>query len=136
VRQEKIENHEWLILNWKSLIWRQRYELSKQLQDLHTDVALLSETHLKPHQRFFVPFYYSYGTDCFPGRKGGTAVAVRKDIPHNRVDLPPLVSIEATVVCKKESPYIRDNVVYFILYEKRTIMWAGTCFYSTTWLGN
>jgi exonuclease III len=28
-------------------IWRQRYELSKQLQDLHIDVALFSETHLK-----------------------------------------------------------------------------------------
>jgi uroporphyrinogen-III synthase len=30
-------------------IWKQRYELSKQLQDLHIDVAFLSETHLKPH---------------------------------------------------------------------------------------
>jgi Cft2 family RNA processing exonuclease len=29
-------------------IWRQCYELSEQLQDLHIDVALLSETHLKP----------------------------------------------------------------------------------------
>jgi hypothetical protein len=29
-------------------IWRRSYELSKQLQDLHVDVALLSETHLKP----------------------------------------------------------------------------------------
>jgi hypothetical protein len=27
-------------------IWRQRYELSKQLKDLHIDVALLSETYL------------------------------------------------------------------------------------------
>jgi hypothetical protein len=34
---------------------RQRYELSKQLQDLHIDVAPLSETHLKPHERFLVP---------------------------------------------------------------------------------
>jgi hypothetical protein len=33
-------------------IGRQRYELSKQLQDLHVDVALFSETHLKPHERF------------------------------------------------------------------------------------
>jgi hypothetical protein len=29
-------------------IWRQRYELSKQLQDLHMDVVLFSETRLKP----------------------------------------------------------------------------------------
>jgi hypothetical protein len=33
-------------------ILRQRYELSKQLQDLHIDVALFSETNLKPHERF------------------------------------------------------------------------------------
>jgi hypothetical protein len=33
---------------------RQRYELSKQLQDLHIDVALFSETHLKPHERFSI----------------------------------------------------------------------------------
>jgi hypothetical protein len=32
-------------------IIRQRYELSTQLQDLHT---LLSETHLKPQERFFI----------------------------------------------------------------------------------
>jgi hypothetical protein len=31
-------------------IWRRCYELSKQLQDLHIDVALLSETHLKPQR--------------------------------------------------------------------------------------
>jgi hypothetical protein len=36
-------------------IWRQRYELSKQLQDFYIGVALLSETHLKPHERFFIP---------------------------------------------------------------------------------
>jgi hypothetical protein len=35
-------------------IWRQCYELSKQLQALHIDEALQSETHLKPHKRFFI----------------------------------------------------------------------------------
>jgi hypothetical protein len=39
-------------------IWRQGYDLSKQLHDLHIDVALLSETHLKPHERFFIPNYH------------------------------------------------------------------------------
>jgi hypothetical protein len=60
---------------------------------------LLSETHLNPHERFFIPNYYFYRTDPCPGRKGGTAVPVKKGIPHNHVDLPPLVSIEATWVC-------------------------------------
>jgi endonuclease/exonuclease/phosphatase (EEP) superfamily protein YafD len=77
-------------------IWRQRYELGKQLQDLHTDVALLSETVLKPHKRFCIKNYHFYRTDRLPGRKGRTAVVVKKGIPHNHVDLPPLASIEAT----------------------------------------
>jgi hypothetical protein len=80
-------------------IGRQRYELSKQLQELHIDVALLSETNLKPHERSFIPNYHFYRTDRFPGRKDGTAIAVRKGIPHSYVDLPPLVSVEATGVC-------------------------------------
>jgi hypothetical protein len=59
-------------------IWRQRYELSKQLQGLHTDVLLLSGTGLKPHKRFFISNFHFYRTDRFPGRKG---------ISHNHVDL-------------------------------------------------
>jgi hypothetical protein len=46
-------------------IWRQRYELSKLLQDLHTDAVLITETYFKPNERFFVPNYQS---DRFPGR--------------------------------------------------------------------
>jgi exonuclease III len=64
-------------------IGRQRYELSNQLQELRIDVALLSETHLKPHERFFIPNYHFYRNNRFPGRKGGTADAVRKGIPQN-----------------------------------------------------
>jgi hypothetical protein len=62
-------------------IRRQRYGISKQQQDLHIDVALLAETHLKPRERLFIPNYHFYRIDWFPGRKGGTAVAVRNGIP-------------------------------------------------------
>jgi hypothetical protein len=55
-------------------IVRQRYELTTQLQDLHVDVALFSETHLKPQERFFISNYYFYRTDRHPGIKDGTAV--------------------------------------------------------------
>jgi hypothetical protein len=41
-------------------IGRQCYELSKQQQDLHVDVALFSETHLNPHERCFIPNFHSY----------------------------------------------------------------------------
>jgi hypothetical protein len=65
---------------------------------IYINVALPSETHLKPHERFFTPNYQFYRTRRFPGRKGRTSVAMRKYIPHNHVDLPPHVSIEATGV--------------------------------------
>jgi hypothetical protein len=69
------------------------------MKDLHVDVDLLPGTHLKAHESFYIPNYQFYLTDRFPGRKGGTAVTVRKGIPRNHVDLPLLVSIEATGVC-------------------------------------
>jgi hypothetical protein len=65
-------------------IGRQRDELSKQLQEQRVDVALFSE-------RFYISNYQVYRTDHFPGIKGGTAVAVKKGIPHSHVDLPPLI---------------------------------------------
>jgi hypothetical protein len=59
-------------------ICRRHLELSKQLQDLRTDVSRLSETHLKPHERFSIQNYHFYRSDRFLGRKG---------VPHNHVDL-------------------------------------------------
>jgi hypothetical protein len=56
----------------------QGYELSKQLQDLHIDVVLLSETLLKLHERFFIRNYNFYQTHRFPGRKG---------IPHKHAEV-------------------------------------------------
>jgi hypothetical protein len=66
---------------------------------VHIDVALFSETHLKPHERLCILNYHFFRTDHHPGRKGGTAVAVRRGVPHSYADLPLLVSVEATGVC-------------------------------------
>jgi hypothetical protein len=59
-------------------ISKRHYGLSKQLQYLHIDVALLSETHLKLRERLFIPNYHFYRTDHF---------LVRKNIPFNHVNL-------------------------------------------------
>jgi exonuclease III len=59
-------------------ISRQSYELSKQLKTLRIDVVLLSETHLKPQERFSIRNYHIYRNDRHPGVKGGTAVAVKE----------------------------------------------------------
>jgi hypothetical protein len=78
---------------------RQCFELSKQLQALRRDVTLFSRTQLELHEGFFIQNYQFYPTGHFPGRKGGTAVAGKKCVPHNHTNLPNLVSIEATRVC-------------------------------------
>ena len=101
-------------------ISRQRHEFSKQLQDQKIDVALLSETHLKPHERFYIPNYFFYRTDRFPGRKGGTAVAIRKGIPHTNVDLAPLVSVEATGVY---IPIGNNEVFLAAVYKSPSRTW-------------
>jgi hypothetical protein len=79
-------------------IGRQAYELRNQLQDLKIDVALFTETHLKSHMRLYIPKYHIHRNDRLDRNKGGTAVAVKEGIPHSNVDLPPLLSLEATGV--------------------------------------
>jgi hypothetical protein len=52
-------------------------------------LAVFTDTHLKPNERFYIPNYHFYRVDRHPERKG---------IPHSHVNLPPLISIEATGV--------------------------------------
>jgi hypothetical protein len=47
---------------------------------------------------FFIQNYHIYRTISLPDRRGGIAIAVRKGISQNHVDLPALVSVEATRV--------------------------------------
>jgi hypothetical protein len=84
-------------------------------------VALFSETHLKPHERFFIANYNFYRIDSYPNRKGGTANAVRKGILHNLVDLPSLVSVEATGVC---IPIGNNEVLLAALYKSPGKAWS------------
>jgi hypothetical protein len=66
---------------------------------LKIDLVLFSETNLKPHMRFYIPNYDIYQTDREDRHKCGTAVAVKQGFPHACVNLPPLLSVEATGVC-------------------------------------
>jgi hypothetical protein len=75
---------------------------------------------LKPHERFRIPNYCFYRTDRFPGRKGGTAVAIRKGVPTCNENLAPLVSVEATGVCV----LIANNEVFLAaVYKSPSITW-------------
>jgi hypothetical protein len=62
----------------ESGIARKAYEVRKQLQDLRIDVALVSETNLKPHTRIYIPNYNIYRTHRQDEHKGVTAAAVKK----------------------------------------------------------
>jgi exonuclease III len=104
-------------------IGRQRHELGKQLQDLSIDLALFSETYLKPHERNVITNYHIYRMDRYPGRKGGTAVTVRIGIPHNHVDQPTLVSVEATGAC---IPVVNDVVLLAAVYKSPGGPWNNT----------
>jgi len=44
---------------------KQNFELGKQPQDRRINGALLSETHLKPHERFCTQNYHVYLTVAF-----------------------------------------------------------------------
>jgi hypothetical protein len=43
--------------------------------------------------------HFAVRIDRHPERKARPAISVRKDISHRQVDLPPLVSLEATGIC-------------------------------------
>jgi hypothetical protein len=102
-------------------IGKQSFELTKQLTDRLTDVALLLETHLKPHERVFIQDYHVYRTNSFPNLKGGTAVTVRKGVAHAHVDLPPLVSAEATGICV---PIGNSEVLLATVYKPPNKPWC------------
>jgi hypothetical protein len=84
-------------------------------------VTLLSETCLNPHERFSIRNYYVPQTDRYTGLKCGNSVAVRKDIPHTRVNLPPLVSIEATEVCISNG---KKEVLLAAVYKLPGRVWS------------
>jgi hypothetical protein len=62
-------------------IGRQRYELIRQLQGLHIHVALFSQTHLKPHERYLIPNFHFYRTERFPGEKEEVPLLLEKAVP-------------------------------------------------------
>ena len=62
------------------------------------DVALISETHLKPNRQVKVPNFDCYRTDRLNGRAGGTAIYIKNSIKHEEVVLPTDLEIECTCV--------------------------------------
>ncbi|GFV40267.1 RNA-directed DNA polymerase from mobile element jockey [Trichonephila clavipes] len=64
------------------------------------DLALIQETHLRPHHNINIPNYNFYRNDRIGDgiARGGTLILVRKNISHYNIPTPTLNHIEATVV--------------------------------------
>ena len=74
----------------------QKYEFRRLLLKYKIDIALLNETHLKPYNNFHIANYSVYRNDRTWADGGGTAIIIKKGIPHQQLHLPPLQTIEAT----------------------------------------
>ena len=78
--------------------------LSNKLQEFRefvtrfqVDVALVSETHLKPSHRANVANFKCHRNDRLTGRGGGTAIYVKNNLDHYEVPLP-VLEIETTAI--------------------------------------
>ncbi|GFW19847.1 RNA-directed DNA polymerase from mobile element jockey [Trichonephila clavipes] len=70
--------------------------------DKHSpDLFLIQETHLRPEYSFNIPNYICYRNDRTGSTRGwgGTAILIKRSIPHFHVPTPPpLTGVEATLV--------------------------------------
>ena len=92
--------HSFVSWNCQGGLAQKKAELTQFLTEYQVTVLLLQETWLKPGNQFSLKHYHIYRDDRQPqvGVKGGTAIAVRKNIPHTRIPTPPLHSLEATTI--------------------------------------
>lgn len=95
-------------------IKRQKLLFIQFLKDNRVDIALLSETFLKPNTAFKIPNYKILRNDRTEGRKGGTAIAIKSCLPFQKLDLPPLETIEATAIKLLTS---KDPIVIISAYK-------------------
>lgn len=77
----------------KIIFWNAQGASSKQqelrafLTENNVDVALLSETFLKPSHTYNIPNYSTFRTDRLQKHGGGTAILIKKDINHDILDI-------------------------------------------------
>lgn len=69
------------------------------IHEKRTDIALITETHLTPHSKFYIPGYKIYRTD-HPDKTahGGTAILIKQSLKHNPLQLPITPDIQSTAI--------------------------------------
>lgn len=90
------------ILSWNAnSINNKKEEFVEAFRTHQIDVALVSETYLKPGKKLNLTNLAVYRNDRIGSQGGGTAIVVRRDLDHYEVDLPALTSLEANAVVVK-----------------------------------
>lgn len=85
------------VLNWNADgLAQKELEFKEFIREHQVDVALVTETHLKPAIAIRVPGYAIYRSDRLTGAKGGTAVIIKRSIDHQPIELPPPNTLETT----------------------------------------
>lgn len=87
------------VLSWNAQsIMNKKHELLHHLQENRIPVALISQTHLRPSDKFSTRNYTSYRSDRPNRREGGVAIILHKSTKHIKIDLPQLNRLEAVAV--------------------------------------
>ncbi|GFY77105.1 putative RNA-directed DNA polymerase from transposon X-element [Trichonephila inaurata madagascariensis] len=90
------------IFSWNADGVRSRIVEIRDFIDKHSpDLMLIQETHQRPEYSFNIPNYLCYRDDRTNSVRGwgGTAILIKRSIPHFHVPTPPLLTgVEATLV--------------------------------------
>ena len=87
------------LLTWNANgINNKKHEFREFLCREMVDVALLSETHLKPNLRANIPNYNCYRNDRMDGRGGGTAIYIKRTLDHYPINNPNCLGLESTII--------------------------------------
>lgn len=78
------QNKSLVILNWNGNGLRQlKQQLINYLHQQNIDIAAITETHLKPGDKFSIPNFKTYRIDRERANCGGVAILVRKSLRHS-----------------------------------------------------
>lgn len=95
-----LSNRLYNIASWNAngTLRKTKPEIEKFCDDYSIAILLIQETHLSASRSFNLRGYFIYRDDRTGRAGGGTAIAIRRSLPHTRLTTPPLNSIEATIV--------------------------------------
>ncbi|XP_035231623.1 uncharacterized protein LOC118203460 [Stegodyphus dumicola] len=79
-------------------VYYKKLELMDFLSAHDIDIMLISETHLKPCDKFKIPGYSVIRSDRLRTTRGGTAVVIKNHIKFNTIKLPTTTRLEYTAI--------------------------------------